>query len=41
MKNWYWFATTTDAYWRLLADHDLKASAKKILSGFNSEKNLE
>ena len=34
------FATTADAYWRLLAEHDLKASFEKILGGFNPE-NLE
>jgi pyruvate,water dikinase len=34
------FATTADAYWRLLAERDLKARLEKILSGFNPE-NLE
>ncbi len=34
------FATTADAYWRLLAEQDLKARLEKILSGFNPE-NLE
>jgi len=34
------FATTADAYWRLLAEQDLKARLDKILSGFNPE-NLE
>ena len=34
------FATTADAYWRLLAEKDLKARLEKILTGFNPE-NLE
>ncbi len=34
------FATTADAYWRLLAEQDLRARLEKILSGFNPE-NLE
>ncbi len=31
------FATTVDAYWRLLAEADLKARIEKIFSGFNPE----
>ncbi|MBZ5677056.1 MAG: phosphoenolpyruvate synthase [Acidobacteriia bacterium] len=34
------FATTADAYWRLLAERELRARLEKILSGFNPE-NLE
>jgi pyruvate, water dikinase len=34
------FATTSDAYWRLLADQDLGIRLEKILSSFNPE-NLE
>ncbi|MBZ5635882.1 MAG: phosphoenolpyruvate synthase [Acidobacteriia bacterium] len=34
------FATTADAYWRLIAEQDLRARLDKILSGFNPE-NLE
>ena len=34
------FATTADAYWRLLTEQDLKACLDKILSAFNPE-NLE
>ena len=34
------FATTADAYWRLLVEQDLSARLEKILSGFNPE-NLE
>ena len=34
------FATTADAYWRLLAEQDLRVRLDKILSGFNPE-NLE
>jgi len=34
------FATTAEAYWRLLAEQDLRARLDKILSGFNPE-NLE
>ena len=31
------FATTVDAYWRLLAEADLKARIEKIFSDFNPE----
>lgn len=34
------FATTADAYWRLLAEQNLRARLETILSGFNPE-NLE
>ena len=31
------FATTADAYWRLLAERDLKARLERILTGFDPE----
>jgi len=34
------FATTADAYWRLLAERDLRARLEKILTGYDPE-NLE